>query len=30
MFRPFVGMIESETRRQLDEALAKEIARTMR
>lgn len=27
MFRPFLGMIESETRKQLDEALAKEIAR---
>jgi putative polyhydroxyalkanoate system protein len=27
MFRPFIGMIEAETRKQLDEALAKEIAR---
>lgn len=28
MFRPFLGMIEAETRKQLDEALAKEMART--
>ncbi len=28
MFRPFLGMIEAETRKQLDEALAKEMAKT--
>jgi hypothetical protein len=28
IFRPFLGMIEAETRKQLDEALAKEIAKT--
>ena len=27
MFLPFLGMIEAETRKQLDEALAKEIAK---
>jgi putative polyhydroxyalkanoate system protein len=27
MFRPFLGMIEAETRKQLDEALAKEMAK---
>ena len=27
MFRPFLGMIEAETRKQLDAALAKEIAK---
>ena len=27
MFRPFLGMIEAETRKQLDEALAKEAAK---
>jgi hypothetical protein len=28
MFRPFLGMIEAETRKQLDEALAKEISKS--
>jgi len=27
MFLPFLGMIEAETRKQLDEALAKEVAK---
>jgi putative polyhydroxyalkanoate system protein len=27
MFRPFLGMIEAETRKQLDAALAKEVAK---
>ena len=27
MFRPFLGMIEAETRKQLDSALAKEMAK---
>jgi putative polyhydroxyalkanoate system protein len=27
MFKPFVGMIEAETRKQLDDALAKEMAK---
>jgi len=30
MFRPFLGMIEAETRKQLDDALAKEKARALK
>ena len=30
MFRPFLGMIEAETRKQLDEALAKEMAKAQK
>jgi putative polyhydroxyalkanoate system protein len=30
MFKPFLGMIEAETRKQLDEALAKEMAKVQK
>jgi putative polyhydroxyalkanoate system protein len=30
MFKPFLGMIEAETRKQLDEALAKEMAKAQK